>query len=360
MADYALTYFSKPLADLQYADIEHFFTKEHSESDQIEFKSFSPNGSLESKLLGVIEGIAAFLNSSGGLLIWGAPEGVKVEGRKEKAFIGSLTNLPLTIEKDWLISKIADKIIPLPRGFRVQLIACVTGQVAVFEVDESPYAPHQTDNRYYMRLDGQNKPAPHHYIEALFKRVTFPRLEMHLKEGQVVAAFPHSAIAPHAVEVSFLFFNFSPFLNEERLFFEIEIDGGRFAEQVASDSVTAPIASFYKDRQMCRTDLTAEMSLSYGYPLVFTQKLLFHEQQLKRHNLASISILFSGKTAPAKFSRYHLRFSPDREQVLFNISEQNQLISDINKKMGRTEEELLDDIGVLRPKPSDNTWFLED
>jgi hypothetical protein len=353
MADYALIHFSKPLADLQYTDIERFFTKEHLESDQVEFKSFKPNGPLESKLPSIIEGITAFLNSSGGLLIWGAPEGVKVEGRKEKAFVGSPTNLPLTIEKDWLISKIADKIIPLPRSFRVQLVACATGQVAVFEVDESPYSPHQTDNMYYMRLDGQNKPAPHHYIEALFKRITFPRLEMHLKEGPVKVAFPHIPYASHAVEVSFLFFNFSPFLNEEKLFFEIEINGGRFGEPLASDVTTMPIASYYKGRRICRTDLTAAISVSYGYPLVLTQKFLFREQELRKNDIVSITVIFSGKAAPTKFCRYHLRFSSDRKQVVFNISEQNQLLSDMNQKMGRTDEGLLDDIGVLRPQPSD-------
>jgi hypothetical protein len=361
MADHALTYFGKPLADLQYVDIEHFFASEHSESDQIEFKSVNPNGPLEAKLPGIIEGITAFLNSSGGLLIWGAPEGVKVEGRKEKVFVGSPTNLPLTVEKDWLISKIADKIIPLPRGFRVQLVACATGQVAVFEVDESPYSPHQADNRYYMRLDGQSKPAPHHYIEALFKKVTFPRLEVYLKEGSVKAAFPHPAIASHTVEVAFLFFNFSPFLNEEKLFFQIEIRGGRFGGVSTPSGAIMPAPTYINDRRVCRSDLATDISLSYGYPFVLNQQLVFHEQEIKHTNgRATIDIIFSGRAAPAKFCRYQLKFSPDRKQVVFNISEQNQLLSDINQRAGKTNEELLDNIGVLKPKASDNTWFLED
>ena len=172
--DYSQIYLGKPLADLDYSDVEKYFSTDQSETDQIEFKSYPPQGqsSVDDSLKGVIQSATAFLNSSGGLVIWGAPIGKVIAGKKEKVFIGDLTKVPLTVEKDWLISKISDKIIPLPMGIRVKLIAGPDSQVAVFEVDESPYAPHQTDNRYYMRIDGQSKPAPHHYIDALFKRVT--------------------------------------------------------------------------------------------------------------------------------------------------------------------------------------------
>jgi hypothetical protein len=357
MTDYALTYFGKPLADIEYVDVERFFNKEHSESDQIEFKSFNSNGPLDSKLPGIIEGITAFLNSSGGLLIWGAPEGVKIAGKKEKVFTGSLTKLPITIEKDWLISKIADKIIPLPRGFRVQLAACADGQVAVFEIDESPYSPHQTDNRYYMRIDGQNKPAPHHYIEALFKKISFPKLEVYLGQGKT-----HPVTrAIHAVEVSFIFLNLSHYLNEEKLSFRIEIDCGYFADLEPSPEASLPLPSYHKDRRQCRNPVELDISLPYATPFVLAEELHFREAELKKHNdRAAITIFFSGKTAPPKFCRYYLKFSSDRKQVTFNIGEQNRLLSDMEKDHGLIIEKLRTNDRILQPKPSDKTWFLED
>jgi hypothetical protein len=355
--DYAQTYFGKPLAELQFTDIEHFFLKERQESDQIEFKSYNTNGQPEAKLVKVIEGITAFLNSSGGLLIWGAPEGINVVNRKEKAFVGSLTKLPLTIEKDWLISKIADKIIPLPRGFRVQLVPTSDGQVAVFEIDESPYSPHQTGNTYYMRIDGASKPAPHHYIEALFKKISFPKLEAHIKIGQIRTVKPFV----YAVEVTFFFFNFSPYLNEEKLLFTIETYRAHFQQRPASFGASAPLPDYYKHGKLCRSSLSSDSALAYGFPFVVTQELIFQETELvATGGLESITIIFSGKAAPAKFCRYHLRIDPSRTQVSCNIGSQNRLLSDINDEMGRTDEKLLAELAVLLPKPSDNTWFLED
>jgi hypothetical protein len=343
--DYAQTYFGKPLAELQFADIEHFFIEERQESDQIEFKSYNANGPLEAKLGGLIEGITAFLNSSGGLLIWGAPEGSKVAGRKEKAFVGSLTKLPLTIEKDWLISKIADKIIPLPRGFRVQLVPTSDGQVAIFEIDESPYSPHQTSDKYYMRIDGQNKPAPHHYIEALFKKVSFPRLEAYIKPRPV-----GRLKFTYRVEIDFLFFNFSPFLNEEKLSFRIELGMVYFKNGLRDPtSFSPPIPGYSSDGQLYNSHSVSGIAVRYGFPYSHREVLQFEEKELERlGGFATISIVFGGKAAPVKFCRYHLQFSKDRTAITYTVELQNQLAIDILAETGRTDESMLKDMGVIR------------
>ena len=355
--DYAQTYFGKPLTELQFTDIEHFFSEERQESDQIEFKSYNFNGSPEAKLVKVIEGITAFLNSSGGLLIWGAPEGISVVGRKEKAFVGSLTKLPLTIEKDWLISKIADKIIPLPRGFRVQLVPTSDGQVAIFEIDESPYSPHQTGNTYYMRIDGASRPAPHHYVEALFKKVAFPRLELYIKHGKPYRITSKS----YGIHVRFLFFNFSPFLNEENLSFRIWLSHGKFEGDLEPDKdATKPLPTYSSDRRWCHSDVGVVAPLVYGFPFQVVEELRFQEGELPSTDRFSISIIFSGKAAPAKFCRYHIRFSPDRKEATFNIGEENQLVADLEELTGLQSGETLERFGVLRPKPSDETWMFED
>ena len=350
--NFAATYFGKPLTDLEYADIERFFITEKLESDQIEFKSYNPNGPIEAKLTGIIEGITAFLNSSGGLLVWGAPEGVKVEGRKEKAFLGNLTKLPLTIEKDWLISKIADKIIPLPLGIRVQLIPTSDGQVAIFEIDESSYAPHQTSNIYYMRIDGQNKPAPHHYIEALIKKISFPRLEAYIKPGATRVDGDGFNTA-----IDFFFFNFSPFINEERFYYRIVIVGGLFQGASGTPKSRRVLGTMeHLDYGMGGAEMKSNsrnaslnLSITHGEPHRFTKEIWFPTALLANVGyIAKITIVFSGKTAPLKACQYAVDFNGGNVNPTISIVYQNELMSKRQTDMNITEQITLETIGVLK------------
>ena len=105
MINYSEQYFGKDLNDLSYEDIVDFFAVEKEESDKIEFKAFHPDfGNFNKNLEGVIRGICAFLNSNGGILIWGAPLGQKVDERV--IFQGALSPVTELKEKDSLISKI--------------------------------------------------------------------------------------------------------------------------------------------------------------------------------------------------------------------------------------------------------------
>mgnify|MGYP000881575833 FL=1 len=176
--NYSKNYFGKNLTELSYTDIENFFIEEKKESNSLEFKSYSTeNGNLNKSIESITKGICAFLNSEGGILIWGAPKGIKRENRQEKVFIGDLSPVPELKEKDWLINKISDSITPLPIGVNVQTLDKNDSYVYVFEIQQSKYCPHQFKNTYYARLDGQTKPAPHYLIEALFKKITFPQIE---------------------------------------------------------------------------------------------------------------------------------------------------------------------------------------
>jgi hypothetical protein len=103
--DYSTTYFNKHLENLVYQDIVDFFVNSQEESTKIEYKAFSLRyGNFTENLNGVIRGICAFLNSEGGILIWGAPEGVQPPGHDSKIFQGALSPLTELKEKDWLIS----------------------------------------------------------------------------------------------------------------------------------------------------------------------------------------------------------------------------------------------------------------
>ncbi|MEL6812966.1 MAG: ATP-binding protein, partial [Bacteroidota bacterium] len=140
MKNYSQQYFGKDLNDLNYEDINNFFIEEKEESDKIEFKAFHPSfGNFNKNLDGVIRGICAFLNSDGGILIWGAPLGKKLEERE--VFQGTLSPVTEFKEKDSLISKISDSITPLPVNINVKIIEQEGQYLYIFETQMSSYSP---------------------------------------------------------------------------------------------------------------------------------------------------------------------------------------------------------------------------
>ena len=124
--NYIESYLNKSnIIDLQLGDIESYFQKEKEESDKIEFKSFVDDmNRISEKESTIIKSICAFLNSEGGIIIWGAPIGRKVEGKKEKVFSGELSPVERLYEKDEFINKITNLITPQPTGVQFHRISC--------------------------------------------------------------------------------------------------------------------------------------------------------------------------------------------------------------------------------------------
>ena len=134
--DYSTIYFNKPLQLLEYQDIVNYFVETKEESTTIEFKAYSAlYGNFTNNLEGVIKTICAYLNSEGGILIWGAPVGAFIEGQNVKSYQGVLSPLTEFKEKDWLINKISDSITPLPVGINVTVLQNEINYVYVFEED---------------------------------------------------------------------------------------------------------------------------------------------------------------------------------------------------------------------------------
>jgi predicted HTH transcriptional regulator len=74
------------LTDLKAEDLRRYFSEPKEESDKLEFKSFpliagkhDHSGEREKA---VLRTICAFLNTEGGILIWGAPKMQKKVGGK--------------------------------------------------------------------------------------------------------------------------------------------------------------------------------------------------------------------------------------------------------------------------------------
>ena len=348
--DYSKTYLGKSLGELTHADVADFFLNEREETDQIEFKSYNERANDDDRYKGLVGSIAAFLNSGGGLLIWGAPNGITAPGKREKIFKGPLTKVPLTIEKDWLISKIVDKIIPLPIGIRVKLLIASDSQIAVFEVDESIYSPHQTSHVYLMRVDGQTKPAPHHYVEALFKKISFPRLE-----GYICPGAAESDSNGFLVKIEFIIINFSPFLNEESLYYRIAILSGIFNGQKGSPGYRAGsihgMATDVFDKGVNGNKLrsTSNTALFYGEPHRIKREIFFYGPRLKLNDYkGKVVLLFGGKSAPMKCCQYTIDFKEmDSRATTFTVDYQNKFMSQIQQENEHSETDILNQLNVL-------------
>ncbi len=313
-----------------------FFREERLESDVLELKSFYDQNEdvakdkFNDKQSDVLKTICGFLNSSGGVVIWGAPVGRK-EG-KNKVFLGGLSPVDRRIEKDSFINRLSDRTVPLPSDIRFLMIEVENGKfIYVIEVLPSITKPHQYDNRYYMRLDGQTRIAPHHYIEALFKQVKFPILEGYIAINSYEVRQEERVCA---MTVSVYIFNFSPFLNEENAWYKFITNTDIL---IRSDNAKNPIKE------------GSVPLLHYGTPLYAAFDLKFTERDLNFFKQKVIFFLaFGGKNSPQKISHYELNFSKEIQgnnfSDLFVKIEENKFYHDFSKDNSETKEKILKDV----------------
>ncbi len=332
--EFAKSYFGKGLEEIVYQDLVDFFVEEKDESDKIEFKAFSARyGNLNKNLEGVIRGICALINSNGGILIWGAPEGTTVPGRAEKIFVGDLSPINERKEKDWLINKISDSITPLPVGIKVQILENEGNYVYVFEVDSSDYKPHQFKNTYWVRLDGQTKPAPHYLIEALFKQIKFPNIEGYIKLDNI-----STDGNKYYLDITIFIFNFSELQNEEDVSFRLMCPEGTF---VKSADPRYNNMYGYEGHQLIYNDFIKV--LHFGAPNTHQERLMFSPYTREVNLLLS----FGGKYSPMKTTSYKLNLATiDWNRTvtptyLIIEKEENKSMAEKKAELGTTKEDSL-------------------
>jgi len=323
---------------LNYQDVEKYFITDKEESNIIEYKAYSAQyGNFNKNIEGVIRGICAFLNSDGGILVWGSPEGQKIEGRNEKVFIGNLSPIPELKEKDWLINKISDSITPLPVSIGVQIIEHNGKYLYIFEVQKSSYSPHQYKNTYFARLDGQTKPAPHYLIDALFKKISFPKIEGFIKLNSI-SHDGHN----YLLDITIFIFNFSEFQNEEDISYRLMC-----VEGVFEGSRNRPEMYQFDGHQLVHTDFIKV--LHFGSPDMNNERLIIGVSNLsaKHNNKVQFLLTFGGKKSPLKSSNYILDFSKidwnnkDNPNYLFEKIEENKLFSTMQSEIGTNREKTL-------------------
>lgn len=276
---YSQHFFGKKLDEIAEQDLLDFFLEPKEETDRIEFKAgIDKRTGKRTDIDIVLSSFNAFLNSAGGLLIWGAPYGVK-KGNK-KIFHGPLTPLP-DYDRDKVIGgSIANTIEPIPSGFRSQVIEVKEGAVVIFDIPSSDYKPHRFKHIFYMRMDGSTHKAPYHFVEALFKRVNYAEtrgvIEMNPTE------YPNlGKINKAAIDLRVIISNESLFRNDQDVFFTLHMNGKLIVNSPTNALVKVP------------------RILHYGLPFTFTKQEYFTGG--KTHIL---ELLFGGRYSPLKKSVY--------------------------------------------------------
>lgn len=335
--NYSKSYFGKEIHELTYRDLVDFFQIEQEETDRIEFKSYSKqHGNFNNKLEGVIRGICAFLNSEGGILIWGAPEGTTVADKKEKVFIGELSPVDEFKEKDSLISKISDSITPLPVGIKLQILESDNSYLYVFEIQKSNYSPHQFKNTYYARLDGQTKPAPHYLVEALFRQIKYPNIEGFIKPVSL-----QTNRTNYSLNIEIYLFNFSPLQNEENAFFRLMCPDAIFERSLIPGNEQL----FEYNGHMLIFENFIEI-LHFGAPNIHSERLRIQPET----NEINLHLMFGGKKSPMKSSVYKLDLMKAYSGQYNHLNEliveieENRTNAEKQDELGRTKEQTLRDI----------------
>jgi len=336
--NYSENFFGKPLNDLIWQDIENYFSNAKEETDSIEFKSFVDQGSVDSKYEGIYKAICAFLNSNGGILVWGAPVGTNVAGKKEKIFQGALSPINIILEKDSVISKVSGKITPMPNGINLKIIANNSNDrcVCVFEIQKSQYSPHQTNNIYYMRLDGQSVPAPHYFVEALFRQIKYPDLEGYVKiNGISLSSISHLV---YYLSLEVYIFNWSVLQNETQISFRLTTTKGVFQ---GHQDPRPSNDSFWLNGQQIICNKLIDV-LHHGAPL---RKALVIEMSANQIiGELELFLHFGGKSSPLKTSEYKYQIgmstniNPDCVEI---ERTENRFMHELPQAMSLNKEEKL-------------------
>jgi hypothetical protein len=297
--------FDKDIHALTIEDMQHYFAHPRSETDTLEFKSYIdfPDGTSKpkrdkEKVSDITKAICAFLNSEGGVLIWGAPEGEKLTKESEKTCQGELRLVDYVLRKDETIEKITASITPVPYGIKFQDIRVSDNQFCyIFEVPKSEHRPHQYKGTYYMRLDGATKPAPHGYVEALMKRITYPKLAGFITFGHSNVSVPSGF---HYVAITVTIYNTSQYMHEKNLYFRLSsMFGNLFA-------IDQPIPEPLRIDGFSHRE-KADDFLYYDIPYV-KQFFLVLGYEVMTYRKVQITLDILGERSPALRSVYQYAF----------------------------------------------------
>lgn len=329
--NFSQTYFKKDLDQITSEDLVEFFKSPQKESQYLEFKS-ARETNLDRVYTNTLKpGICSFLNSEGGILIYGAPSEDK--RNPDHPFHQEVMPYPKGFLGDFdsIIRKISDGITPMPIGIRLKEVDFPNGSVAIFEIQESISKPHQTENIYQIRIEGQKKPAPHYLIEAMMKQVTFPDIRAFVKTIKHYYLDLEEDIL--CIKLDLFLINFSEFQNEKNIRYRMKIDG--------------PMA-FDSNGKKRSTDYEKIEILSFGEPNSFDIEIFGKFGILKVEQIIKLNIVFHGETSPSKITVYQFNIKPNNMSLRGFLVDgraileiDNLLLSEHQKKLGVSHKESL-------------------
>lgn len=333
------------ISDIIYEDVLEYFVDEKPESDKIEYKSFVDDENEKNKNLKdqkILKSICGFLNSEGGLIIWGAPKGL-IDPLKngKKIFQGNLSMVELSYDKDSFINKVTDSITPAPKGILFHKIEKNKKFVYIIEIPKSEYSPHQFKDIYYMRLDGQTRPAPHHYIEALMRKIRFPNLVGYIKIEN------YRLVTPDKSELSICvcIYNLSKLQNDYNLSYRLLCSNGKFRgwDDVFLLNTNKEIR--ITDQGRIKEAFAQKEVIHYGEPLLFNSQIEFDRNELYSNGYESEIILFFGaKYSPMRASSYKIKLGPiipENPQNCIKEAKENQYMYEIKEQKGISDRQAI-------------------
>ncbi len=330
--------FGKELEELIITDLENYFLQPKEESIKIEFKSYThlkANNDHNEKERGVMKTLCAFLNSEGGVVIWGAPVSRKSETGKHICS-GPLTSFEKEYQKDEFIAKIANKIIPSPQGILFRSFKVDNKFVYLFDVPKSEFSPHQYNNIYYMRMDGQTVPAPHHYIEALFKKISFPNLECYLRLDSYNLLEKDMAF----LNCSLIFCNQSPFQNDFNLQYRIYSSHGAIIK--FDESLTGISSRYILKNSGDLLNKQFADTIFYGQWLHDEFKIVLSKETLYDYAYElEIRIQFGARHSPLKICYYKIVIGERMHKKLYDhiVSKtENRLYNVVESEMEKSSK----------------------
>ncbi len=346
ITDLLKTYFQvENLEEITQERISTFFQTERVESDRLEFKSGGTSNFDSSPQ--IKKSICAFLNTDGGILIWGAPVGRMIEGKTEKVFTGEVQYVSEELENDLLINKIADSMEPLAAQVRVHRIGNNEKFIYVFAIGKSEYSPHRlcikNDNNFYMRLYGQTRKAPYQFVEALFKKIKFPNLHGYISSLNI--NFDRDEVI---INFSALFVNMSPLQNDKDLVYQIQVSEGVFKNYNGSfnDKGESYISKKIKHQ------IKLNSILHYGNVNREYQSLKFSKAEVLKGTEPipfSIELAFGAAKSPLKVSVYNYELYLFRNEPHYSLkskvenqmysekNDTNEIMKDINRFLDKDE-----------------------
>lgn len=308
MKDYCKQILGKSIRDITIEDLKEFFLEEKEETEILEFKS--GKGDFDSIFTkNILKTTSAFLNSSGGVLIWGAPEDRPQEKGGPKKCVGELVLLKDRKEKDQVINRISSSISYMPNNIKVERLDSYHGFVYIIEVQESESKPHQYNGQYFIRLDGQSKPAPHYIVDSLFNQIKFADIECDV----IIKDYKFDYFSNHHnITLAVYYFNFSKNIIAKNVELHLYLESGVFENNKLQD-----------------IEPKCTSSLHFGVNPSTTLKILINDEKFKNEEkIITLQSTIRADNAEARISKFNI----DLEKLKDSLNFKNSVETIINNK----------------------------